>query len=75
MPLYEIEIPGRGKFQVESPTPLTDAQAYAAVVQQIGAAPKPAEGIFAALGKGTEFCIVIAREGNAATQVNTKKAA
>jgi signal transduction histidine kinase/HAMP domain-containing protein len=28
-----------------------------------------------ALGEGTEFCIVIAREGNAATQVNTKKAA
>jgi hypothetical protein len=65
MPLYEIEIPGRGKFQVESPTPLTDAQAYAAVVQQIGAgtAQKPAEGLFAALGKGTESALSALRAG------------
>jgi hypothetical protein len=54
MPLYEIEIPGRGKFQVESPTPLTDAQAYAAVVQQIGAgtAQKPEGGFIAAAKAG-----------------------
>jgi hypothetical protein len=63
MPLYEIEIPGRGKFQVESPTPLTDAQAYAAVVQQIGAAPKPAEGYLAALGKGAESTLSALRAG------------
>jgi len=34
MPLYEIEIPGQGKYQVESPTELTDVQAYAAAAAQ-----------------------------------------
>lgn len=65
MPLYEIEIPGRGKFQVESPTPLTDQQAYAAIIQQIGAGTvqKPAEGVFAALGKGAESALSAARAG------------
>jgi hypothetical protein len=65
MPLYEIEIPGRGKFQVESPTPLTDQQAYAAIIQQIGAGTvqKPAEGIFAAVGKGAESALSAIRAG------------
>jgi hypothetical protein len=42
MPLYEIEIPGQGKYQVESPTELTDAQAYGAAAAQ-AYAPKQAE--------------------------------
>lgn len=37
MPLYEIEIPGQGKYQVESPTELTDVQAYAAAAAQANA--------------------------------------
>ena len=37
---YEIDVPGQGKFEVDSPTDLTDAQAYAAVQAQLkGAAP------------------------------------
>jgi len=32
---YQITIPGQGTFEVSSPVPLTDAQAYAAVVQQL----------------------------------------
>lgn len=34
MPIYEIDIPGRGTFEVESPTDLTDAQAYQAALTQ-----------------------------------------
>ena len=34
MPTYEITIPGQGTFEVSSPTPLTDAQAYQAALQQ-----------------------------------------
>ena len=48
MPKYEVEIPGRGKFDVESPTELTDAQAYQAVMAQIGPAPVQEKGIGAA---------------------------
>lgn len=35
MPTYQINIPGQGTFEVSSPVPLTDAQAYAAVMQQV----------------------------------------
>jgi hypothetical protein len=34
MPTYQITIPGQGTFEVSSPTPLTDQQAYQAVAQQ-----------------------------------------
>ena len=37
MPSYQIEIPGKGKFNVDSPQDLTDHQAYTAVQQQIQA--------------------------------------
>jgi len=37
MPSYQIEIPGKGKFNVDSPEDLTDHQAYTAVQQQIQA--------------------------------------
>jgi hypothetical protein len=39
MPKYEIEVPGKGKFQVESPTELTDFQAYKAVLGQLESMP------------------------------------
>jgi hypothetical protein len=39
MPIYEIEIPGKGVFEVESPTDLSDNQAYQAVLRQIGSIP------------------------------------
>ena len=35
MPKYEVNVPGQGKFEVDSPTDLTDAQAYAAVQAQL----------------------------------------
>jgi hypothetical protein len=54
MPQYEIEIPGRGTFQVSSPTPLTDAQAYAAALNQASSAPPPEDktGFTSALSAG-----------------------
>jgi hypothetical protein len=63
MPLYQIEIPGRGKFKVDSPTELTDEQAYAAVLQEIGNAPPPKKGLMAALGKGAESTLSQLRTG------------
>jgi hypothetical protein len=62
MPKYEIDVPGQGKFEVNSPTELTDAQAYAAVQSQLQPkAPQKApedvgffESIPAALGRGFE---------------------
>lgn len=42
MPQYSIFIPGKGTFQVDSPTELTDAQAYAAVLQNMPAEEKAA---------------------------------
>ena len=41
MPQYKVQIPGQGTFNVESPTELTDEQAYTAVVQSLQ--PKPVE--------------------------------
>jgi len=63
MPLYQVEIPGRGKFKVESPTELTDEQAYEAVMRDIGNEPPPKSGILAALGKGTESTLSQLRSG------------
>jgi hypothetical protein len=63
MPLYQVEIPGRGKFKVDSPTELTDEQAYAAVLQDIGNAPPPKKGMLAALGKGAESTLSGLRTG------------
>lgn len=40
MPVYEIEIPGRGVFEVESPKDLTDQQAYQAALTQARAESK-----------------------------------
>lgn len=37
MPSYTIEIPGKGSYTVDSPTDLTDYQAYRAVQKQIAA--------------------------------------
>lgn len=42
MPLYEVDIPGRGRFRINSPTELTDQQVYAAVLQAQQPAPTPA---------------------------------
>ena len=62
MPKYEIDVPGQGKFEVDSPTELTDAQAYAAVQAQLKpSAPQKApeeigffEAIPAAAKRGVE---------------------
>ncbi len=39
MPQYDISVPGRGTYRVESPTDLTDAQVWAAVQSQLAAPP------------------------------------
>ena len=40
MPTYEIDIPGKGTYEVDSPNELTDAQVYAAVQPQLNQKPK-----------------------------------
>jgi len=45
MPVYEVEIPGQGKFQVESATELTDDQVISAVMGQRPAPAQPARTI------------------------------
>jgi hypothetical protein len=57
MPKYEIDVPGQGKFEVDSPTDLTDAQAYAAVQAQLKsvpteAAPTQDTGVLSMMGRG-----------------------
>ena len=47
MPQYEISVPGQGTFRVDSPTELTDQQAWQAVQNQLNA-PQPTTGAFAA---------------------------
>ena len=39
MPQYQISVPGQGTFLVETPTELTDAQAWQAVQSQLSAVP------------------------------------
>jgi hypothetical protein len=41
MPSYKIDIPGQGSFNVDSPTELTDAQAYQAVQNQLQLESQP----------------------------------
>jgi hypothetical protein len=40
MPSYNIDVPGEGTFKVDSPTELSDEQAYAAVLEQMKSLPK-----------------------------------
>jgi len=54
MPKYQIDVPGSGTFEVDSPTDLSDAQAYQAVMGQIKSTPAPKGGIMGALGLGTK---------------------
>lgn len=53
MPQYEISVPGKGTFRVESPTELTDAQAYAAIEAQLNTPDTAKSGFTAALKSGT----------------------
>ena len=43
MPQYKVQIPGQGVFNVESPTELTDEQAYMAVMRDLAPKPEPAK--------------------------------
>lgn len=52
MPLYRIEIPGRGTFRVESPTELTDAQAYQAALESADTSAPDKSGFVPALKSG-----------------------
>ena len=59
MPQYSVDIPGKGTFDIESPTDLTDAQAYAAVMSHLEPkkeTPKeePKRGLGAAFERGLE---------------------
>ena len=61
MPVYEVDVPGKGTFTVNSRRPLSDEQAYAAVLEQLNApppaapaGPEPEAGLPAALKKGLE---------------------
>ena len=43
MPMYEIEIPGKGVFEVNSDKELTDSQAYQYALTQAGAQAQPSQ--------------------------------
>ena len=43
MPQYRVQIPGQGTFDIESPTELTDEQAYMAVMRDLQPKPEPAK--------------------------------
>jgi hypothetical protein len=75
MPQYQIDIPGQGKFQVDSPAELTDDQVYAAVKSQLGKAPEPKKGLGAALAKGTESTLSQMRSGIAGLLGSPEEAA
>jgi hypothetical protein len=47
MPQYEIAVPGKGRFRVDSPRPLTDDEAWQAVQSQINAPPPKTAGFSA----------------------------
>ena len=60
MPIYEIDIPGRGTFEVESPTDLTDTQAYQAALTQArtearSSVAAPRGGMFTGGNVGSAF--------------------
>lgn len=63
MPKYRIDVPGKGSFEVESPTELTDEQAYLAVQQQIANTPPPKEGFIADIEKGAKSAYQGAKTG------------
>jgi hypothetical protein len=60
MPVYEINIPGRGTFEVNSTSELTDAQAYQAALSQARTEAKdqavaPSGGMFAGGNVGSSY--------------------
>ena len=73
MPQYDIAVPGKGTFRVNSPTPLTDEQAWQAVQNQVNA-PEPKSAGFSlkdlalsfgqGVGGGTQALTDIAGAGN-----------
>ena len=76
MPSYKIEIPGQGSFNVDSPTELTDAQAYQAVQEQLQREAQPqTAGIGEALKGGTKRLIESIRTGIEAPFIGGEEAA
>lgn len=77
MPQYDIAVPGKGTFRVNSPTPLTDEQAWQAVQGQINA-PEPKSAGFSlkdlalsfgqGVGGGTQAFTDVAGAGNVASK-------
>ena len=73
MPQYDIAVPGKGTFRVNSPTPLTNEQAWQAVQNQVNA-PEPKAAGFSlkdlalsfgqGVGGGTQALTDIAGAGN-----------
>jgi hypothetical protein len=73
MPQYDIAVPGKGTFRVNSPTPLTNEQAWQAVQNQVNA-PEPKSAGFSlkdlalsfgqGVGGGTQAITDIAGAGN-----------
>lgn len=77
MPTYRVEIPGRGTYRVESPVELTDQQAYASVMQQLGGAatPEPKKGMGAAFQRGLEGLLSSGQTAVEASMMSPEEAA
>ena len=75
MPKYQVEIPGRGKYTVDSPEDLSDEQVYAALMNDIGSAPEPKRGMGAAFMKGIEGLLSSGQTGIEASTMSPEEAA
>ena len=60
MPKYQIDVPGQGTFEVDSPTELSDEQAYSAILGSLNAEEKPQEKS-SALRQAADIPVGVAR--------------
>jgi len=75
MPKYHVEIPGRGKYTVDSPEDLSDEQVYAALMNDIGSTPEPKRGVGASFMKGLEGLLSSGQTAVEASMLNPEEAA
>lgn len=75
MPIYRVEIPGKGTFKVESPEELSDAQAYQAVLNQLKTEKPPEKGVVPSVVGGTQRLLSTLRTAGQAAFGSPEEAA